>query len=64
MQVEEVELTPAQANAIGRCLYEYDAPRYGNGIRPYSELGEWEQRKFAELARIAVRKYVEEGWGA
>lgn len=50
-------MNPEHLQAIAVALYEHQAPRYGNGIRPFEELGDWEQRKFLDYARIAVEKW-------
>ena len=51
------EPSETELAAIAEALYRYDAPRYGNDIRPYEELGTMEKRKFVALAEIAVRKW-------
>lgn len=51
------EPTEDQVSAIAEALYRVDAPRYGNDIRPFDELGEWERRRFMLYARIAVAKW-------
>jgi hypothetical protein len=43
--------------AIADAIYRVDAPRYGNDIKPYDELGYHEKFKFETMARIAVMKW-------
>jgi pyruvate-formate lyase len=52
-----MEPTDEQLAAIAEVLYRLDAPRYGNDIRPFDEMAAWEQRKFVELARVAVTQW-------
>jgi hypothetical protein len=51
------EPTESQLRAIADAIYRVDAPRYGNDIKPYDELGYHEKFKFETMARIAVMKW-------
>jgi hypothetical protein len=50
-------MTEAQCDQIADAIYRVEAPRYGNDIKPFDELGFWEQKKYRSMAEVAIRKW-------
>lgn len=53
-----MDVPKAVIDDIAEALYRIDAPGYaGNEIRPFRELGHWEQKRFERYAQVAIEKW-------
>lgn len=55
--METPDPTPEQLVQVAEVMHRLVADRVGNDVAVYAQLGDWERKRFEQMAAAAIRKW-------